>query len=165
MPAPIAHRRFRQVLSHVPTGVVAITASTGDGQAVGLLAGSFTSVSLDPPLVSFCAMRTSRAWQVIKAECTRFGVSVLAADQEHLGPLFSRPPEQRFDGIDWAERDGLPLLTGAVAWLSCGLHSVQEAGDHDLVLGVVHDLAELRGDADPMIFVRGGYPKLRRASA
>lgn len=164
MPASNTQHHFRRVLSHVPTGVVAITAITGEGRAVGLLAGSFTSVSLDPPLVSFCAMRTSRAWQAIKSECTRFGVSVLAADQDHLGPLFGRPPEQRFDGVEWTERGGLPLLDGAIAWLGCTFHSVQQAGDHDMALGAVDELEAL-SDADPMIFVRGGYPRLRQASA
>jgi 3-hydroxy-9,10-secoandrosta-1,3,5(10)-triene-9,17-dione monooxygenase reductase component len=149
---------YRHVLSHLPTGVAVITADA-DGP-VGLVVGSLTSVSMRPFLVSFCAQKTSRAWASIR-DRAHFGVNVLAASQRHLGRALSRPPAERFDGIDWTPREhGLPQLTGSLAWMACRAHAVYEAGDHDLVLGEVEDLDVLSGE-DPLVFLRGGYPALQ----
>ncbi|TDD96336.1 flavin reductase family protein [Actinomadura rubrisoli] len=148
---------FRHVLGHVPTGVAVITAVASTGPA-GFVVGTLTSVSLRPPLVSFCADVGSRAWSAMR-DGTHFGVNVLAADQSGLCGRFARPPAERFDGVGWSPcAHGLPRLDGALAWLCCARFSVQPAGDHDLVLALVEELEVLR-QADPLVFHRGSYSR------
>jgi flavin reductase (DIM6/NTAB) family NADH-FMN oxidoreductase RutF len=153
-------RAYREVLGHFPTGVTVVTAATVGGP-VGLSIASFTSVSLEPPLVGFLPARTSRSWPRIRA-VGRFCVNVLAADQEALARLFAAPHDERFDGVAWrpAPYSGAPLLDGAVAWVDCAIEAVVPAGDHHFVLGRVHDLGLENAAADPLVFFRGGYGTL-----
>ena len=152
---------YRHVLSHLPTGVAVITAHVGG--PVGFVVGSLTSVSMRPFLVSFCAQTTSRAWTSMSASA-HFGVNVLAASQRHIGRALSRPPSQRFDGVEWTPREhDLPQLAGSLAWMACRTHAVYNAGDHDIVLGEVESL-EVLSREDPLLFLRGGYPALAGAT-
>lgn len=147
---------FRQVLGQYPTGVCVITALADDGQPVGLVVGSFTSVSLDPPLVGFFPDKKSSSWPQIEA-AGHFCVNVLASDQTELCRQIARPGPDKFAGVEY-ERSAhnLPILAGATVSIECRLESVTEAGDHWLVLGHVLGL-EARRDADPMLFFKGQY--------
>jgi flavin reductase (DIM6/NTAB) family NADH-FMN oxidoreductase RutF len=146
---------FRHVLGHHPTGVAVITALGEDGLPLALVVGTFTSVSLDPPLVGFLPDRKSSTWPLIAA-AGRFAVNVLAADQaEECRSLAGRG--DKFAGVDWSLSPlGLPVLANAVATIECELESVLDAGDHVFVLGRVAALAALR-EGDPMLFWRGRY--------
>lgn len=127
---------YRHALGRFPTGV-AIVAARADGKTAGLLVNSFTSVSLDPPLVMWCLGLTSRTRPIFLNGPT-FAVSVLAHEQKPLITALSRPLEQRFDGI--AMRNGIgsaPIIEGAAAVFECRTFSISRAGDHDLVLGSV----------------------------
>jgi flavin reductase (DIM6/NTAB) family NADH-FMN oxidoreductase RutF len=150
--------RFRQVLGHFPTGVSVITA-IGGGQAVGLAIGSFFSISLDPPMVGFCAGRGSSTWPKIR-QAGRFCVNILGADQEEVSRVFASKEADKFAGLAWDHSPlGSPRLGGCLAWVDCELGAVHEAGDHDIVTGNVHDLG-VEAEGHPLIFFRGGYAGL-----
>lgn len=150
---------FRRVLGHFPTGIVLVTALCSDEEPVGLAVGSFASVSLDPPLVGFFVDRASTSWPRVQS-ANRFGVNVLAEDQQELCRAFAVSGGRKFDGVRWQPSPlGSPLLEGALAWLDCRLESVSDAGDHVAVLGAVHDLSVSR-DTNPLLFLKGGFPRL-----
>lgn len=148
--------RFRQVLGHFPTGVTVITAATADGP-VGLAVGSFFSVSLDPPLVAFCAAKSSTSYPKI-AGAGRFVVNVLAEDQEDVSRVFAASGTDKFAGLGHKPSPvtGSPVLSGVLAWIDCDAEAVHEAGDHWIVVGRVLEL-EVGHEGKPLIFFRGGY--------
>jgi flavin reductase (DIM6/NTAB) family NADH-FMN oxidoreductase RutF len=153
---------LRRVFGAFPTGVTAIAAFV-DGAPTGLAASSFTSVSLEPPLVSVCIARTSTTWPVLR-RAVRLGVSVLGAHQEQLGRQLSARTGDRFAGASWrASNGGEIVLDGASAWLDCSIEREIPAGDHDIVLLRVHDL-----DADrsvpPLVFHQSTFGRLQRAA-
>lgn len=155
MPSTFDSIMFRRVLSYYPTGVCAITAMP-EGHPVGLAIGSFTSVSLQPPLVGFFPDRSSTSWPMIAAE-KRFCVNVLAADQHDVCRALSAKGPDKFAGISYRLSPmGLPIVEGCLAWIDCDLRSAHEAGDHFAVLGAVRDLGVNR-DHRPLLFFQGGY--------
>ena len=147
---------FRQVLGSYPTGVCAITAIDADGNPAGMVVGTFTSVSLDPPLVGFLPDKSSSSWPAIE-KAGEFCVNVLASDQQGVCRQLARKGPEKFEGVDFAlSPSGLPVLANAVAQIDCSLYSVTEAGDHYFVLGLVRSLETVRADV-PMLFHRGRY--------
>lgn len=147
---------FRHILGHYPTGVCVITAMPDSGKPVGMVVGSFTSVSLDPPLVAFFPDRRSSSWPKIR-DTGRFCVNVLAHDQEWLCRRFAARMEDKFQDVSHRHSEaGVPILDDVVAWIDCSLHAVHEAGDHFIVLGEVEALS-IERSAKPLIFFRGGY--------
>ncbi|AXX31816.1 Nitrilotriacetate monooxygenase component B [Actinosynnema pretiosum subsp. pretiosum] len=151
----IDRARFRQVMGHVPTGVVVITSQDPGGRPVGLACNSFTSVSLDPPLVLFCAAGGSSTLPALRA-AGAFRVNVLEAGQESLCRRFATRGVDRFAGVDWTPAHGGPRLAGAVAGMDCAVLEEHAAGDHVIVVGRVLRLAETTGGA-PLVFHRGRY--------
>ena len=154
--APIDAAEFRQVLGHYPTGVAAITTIDTSGAALALVVGSFTSVSLDPPLVGFLPDKRSSSWPLIEAT-GKFAVNILASDQTALCRQLAGKGPDKFAGIEYTtSANGLPLLAGAIATIECRLADVVEAGDHYFVMGQVVAL-EIQRAGDPMLFYRGTY--------
>lgn len=150
---------FRRILGHYPTGVCAITATQADGMPVAMIVGSFTSVSLDPPLVAFFPDKGSTTWPKLEV-CGGFCVNVLADDQDQLcRRLASRTPD-KFEGVThhFSAR-GAPILDGALAWIDCSLYAVHEAGDHYIAIGQVHAL-DIHHPGAPLLFHKGGYGKV-----
>jgi 3-hydroxy-9,10-secoandrosta-1,3,5(10)-triene-9,17-dione monooxygenase reductase component len=147
---------FRDVLGSYPTGVCAVTSTRADGRPVGMIVGSFTSVSLDPPLVGFLPAKSSRTWPQI-GEVGGFCVNVLASDQQDVCRQLSARVEHKFAELahDPSEH-GMPLIKGALAYVDCALHSVTDAGDHWFVLGRVRTLRRAR-IANALLFFRGRY--------
>lgn len=152
-----AAARFRQVLGCFPTGVTVVTTVEG-GLPVGMAAGSFFSVSLDPPLVGFCVMTTSNTWPAIERSGS-FGVSILADDQTEVCRQLAKKGPDKFGGVAWspAPVTGSPLVDGAVAHLDCELEQQHLAGDHWIVVGRVRALELHRSEAEPLVFCRGGF--------
>lgn len=147
---------FRQVLGSYPTGVCAITARSPDGTPVGMVVGTFTSVSLDPPLVGFLPDKNSTSWPQIEA-AGRFCVNVLGSDQQEVCRRVAAKGAEKFAGLDIVISDhDLPIIAGSIARIECTIHSVTEAGDHWFVLGNVLHM-EVSRDEDPMLFHRGRY--------
>ena len=148
--------RFRQVLGHFPTGVTVITAASPAGP-VGLCVGSFASVSLDPPLVMFCAGKSSSSYPHIEA-AGHFCVNILSEDQEDIARVFASKGEDKFAGIGWrpSVATRAPVLHDVLAWIECNVEAVHEAGDHWIVVGRVLDL-EIGHEGGPLVFFRGGF--------
>jgi len=147
---------FRQVLGHHPTGVALISSVTAEGTPVGMIVGTFTSVSLDPPLVGFLPTRDSASFAEIE-KVGKFTVNILAHDQEPLCRALSRPAATKFDGVEWSPSgNGSPLLPGVVGSIDCTLESTTPAGDHYFVTGRVKSLAIHRPVA-PLLFFQGGF--------
>ena len=147
---------FRQVLGHYPTGVCVVAAIEPGGRPAGMAVGSFTSVSLDPPLVAFFPDRSSTSWPRLE-RAGRFCVNVLANDQEPLCRRFASKVADRFEGVSYRlSTAGSPILDHVVAWIDCVLHAVHEAGDHFIVLGRVIELDVVRPE-QPLLFFRGSY--------
>ena len=147
---------FRTVLGHYPTGVVIVTADSDDGPA-GLSIGSFTSLSLDPPLVLFCPAKTSTSWPKIE-KVGRFCVNILADDQEDVSRTFAGKGTDKFAGIGWRPSavTKSPIINGALAWIDCDVERVDDGGDHVVVIGRVRAL-DVERQAKPLVFFRGGY--------
>jgi flavin reductase (DIM6/NTAB) family NADH-FMN oxidoreductase RutF len=146
---------FRHVLGHYPTGVTVVTAMTPDNTPVGMVIGSFTSVSLDPPLVAFLPGRSSTTWPQIMASGA-FCVNVLSAGQQGLCRDFSAKAPERFERHRWrCAPSGSPILAGALAWIDCDIADVQITGDHYLVLGRVRELGTKKTTAAPLVFFQG----------
>jgi 3-hydroxy-9,10-secoandrosta-1,3,5(10)-triene-9,17-dione monooxygenase reductase component len=146
---------FRHVLGYFLTGVTVVSAMRGS-TPVGLTVGSFFSVSLDPPLVGFCASNTSATWPAIK-DAGRFCVNVLAAGQEDLGRRFAISSGDKFRGVSWTVTGGgSPRLANVLAWVDCELYAVHQAGDHEICLGRVTMLGT-SGHRQPLLFFRGEY--------
>ncbi|MEV5681462.1 flavin reductase family protein [Streptomyces sp. NPDC052179] len=153
---------FRHVLGHVPTAVCVVTATTPSGP-VGVTVGSFTSVSLDPPLVVFYVGLTSASAEAI-AGAGSFRVNVLAEDQQEVCMAFARRAADRFATGDWEfGAHTAPRLGGAAAWITCDVEGSFPAGDHVAVVGRVRDLSAARPPSKPLIFHRGRPARLDRA--
>lgn len=124
--------------------------------AVRMVVGSFTSVSLAPPLVAFLPGKASSSWSQMKAS-GQFCVNVLASDQIELCQAFSRKGDGKFEGVRYSLSDsGLPVLDDVIAYVECSTENEIDAGDHTIVIGLVKTLRSLR-DAPALIFYRGGY--------
>ena len=130
-------KALRQAFSVFPTGVSIVTARTGDDTPVGFTANSFTSVSLDPPLLLVCPGRYLSSFSVFE-NCERFAVNVLAEGQEALSDRFARFGGDRFAQIGWWDEAGMPpVLDGVAAHFLCATHRVIPAGDHIVLMGAV----------------------------
>lgn len=153
---PIDGAAFRRVLGHYPTGVCVVTAIEPDGNPAAMVVGSFTSVSLDPPLVAFFPDRCSTSWPRIE-RAGKFCVNVLGSHQQDLCRRFSAKGNDKFAGLDYRlSKRGSPVLDDVVAWIDCTLDATHEAGDHLIVLGRVCDLDIARAE-QPLLFFRGKY--------
>lgn len=147
---------YRQVLGQYPTGVCVVTAVEPDGSRVGFSVGSFTSVSLDPPLVAFFPDKRSGSWARIR-ECGSFCVNILSADQEDVCRRFASRGDDKFAGAAFRDAgSGAPILNGVVAWIDCDIETISEGGDHHIVVGRVREL-EIENPSLPLLFFQGGY--------
>ncbi len=146
---------FRKVLGNYPTGVCVITA-LNEGKPAGMVVGTFTSVSLDPPLVGFFPDKSSSSWPLIE-KAGHFCVNVMGSDQQDVCRSVSAKGEAKFVGVEYAVSDhNLPVIANSIASIECELYSVTEAGDHWFVLGRVLRMETVRED-DPMLFHLGRY--------
>ncbi|KOV74748.1 flavin oxidoreductase [Streptomyces sp. NRRL WC-3723] len=157
-------RCLRNVLGRFATGVVAVAGRdpvTGD--RAGLAANSFCSVSLDPPLVSFCVAHTSTSWPRIRS-AGLLAISILGAEQREAATRLATRGGDKFQGLPWhSSPGGAPILDGALAWLECTVEAEHPAGDHVIVVAHVNRLDALR-DGDPLLFFRGTFERLERGA-
>jgi 3-hydroxy-9,10-secoandrosta-1,3,5(10)-triene-9,17-dione monooxygenase reductase component len=156
VPAPVVDPQLmREVLGHFASGVTVVTAMTPDGPS-GFTCQSFSSLSLDPPLVAFAPARTSGTWPRLRS-AGRFCVNVLAEEQSGLSQAFARSGTDKFAGVSWAPSPhGSPMLDGVVAWIDSQLWAEYDGGDHTIAVARVLDLgADPR--RTPLVFHRGSY--------
>lgn len=161
--ALVTSQLFRQVLGHFATGITVVTVERELGQVHGMTANSFTSVSLDPPLVSICVDEESRLLSFLKTR-RRFGVSILKDSQQAFSGYFATgeqgPEADARLGIRYRwTASGIPVLEDALAQLTCNVVSEYLAGDHTIFLGEV-ETAEV-ADGQPLLYFRGQYRTLR----
>ncbi|GJF30563.1 monooxygenase [Kitasatospora sp. NE20-6] len=151
--------RFRHALGHFATGLTIVTALSGDGP-VGFTCQSFTSLSLDPPMIALAPGKASRSWPRIR-EAGAFCVNVLDAGQQDLCTAFATSGGDKFAAAPWSPgRNGAPRLAGSLAHVECRLVTAHDAGDHELVIGAVEDI-EVH-DGEPLLFYRGAFAGLSR---
>ena len=155
----IESRAFRQASAQFATGVTVVSFEI-DGEIRGMTANSFTSVSLDPPLVLFCVTKNSRTGLLVD-RIEQFCINVLGDDQRDVSAYFAsswkgvRPPFHTF--VSW---EGVRRLEGALAAFSCRQHRVYDGGDHWIVVGEVAAVDRAEHDARPLVFYKGGYVNL-----
>jgi len=155
--------KFRQVLGHFPTGVAVVTGVDAEGRPAGMAVGSFSSVSLDPPLVAFMPDKSSSSWPKFR-DSGSFCVNILGAEQEAVCRTFATRGGDKFAELSWQPASsGAPILDGVLAWIDCDTEVVHEAGDHYIVIGRVRQL-EIGTPALPLVFFQGGYGRFSSLS-
>jgi flavin reductase (DIM6/NTAB) family NADH-FMN oxidoreductase RutF len=153
-------QRLRHGFGAFPSGVAALAALI-DGVPLGIAASTFTSVSLDPPLVSVCVAHTSTTWPTLRT-ARRLGISILSADQEWAGRQLAGKQADRFAQLSWnATRDGAVLLEGASGWIETSIEQQVRAGDHDIIVLRVHDL-DADHDVSPLVFHASRFWRIQR---
>lgn len=146
---------FRQLCGYFATGVAVVTTTTPRRTPVGMTANSFSSVSLDPPLVSVCIDHQADMHRHL-LEADRFVINLLESRQEALSRRFAEERADRFEGVGFRlNRDGIPVLEDTLATIECERHSSLQAGDHTIVIGRV--VGGAPGSGRPLLFYRGGY--------
>ncbi len=148
-------RALRDAFGAFATGVTVVAGRDAAGNRVGLTANSFTSVSLDPPLLLVCPARTASALPALQAS-GRFSVNVLALDQQGIADRFTRRGIDRFADGGWSDWHGLPVLGGTCASFVCDLDAELDGGDHAILVGRVTAL-RTHPHAEPLLYVRGRY--------
>ena len=149
-------RQFRTTLGQFCSGVVIATGSLA-GVPAGFAAQSFTSLSLDPPLIALCPARTSSSWPKLR-DSGSFCINILAANQKPVCDLFAKSGIDKFSSLAWRPGvTGSPILDGVVAYIDCDLEAEHDAGDHTIAVGRVRDMAVLDETAAPLLFFRGTY--------
>ena len=148
---------FRQVMGRFATGVAIVTA-IDEGEPVGLTIQSFTSLSLEPPLVCFAPGKSSSTWTRIR-NAGVFCVNILGENQEALCRAFAASGTEKFNGVDFSDSPatGSPLLQGTLAWVDCVVDAIHDAGDHDLCIGRVSALGVTDSTAGPLLYYRSGF--------
>jgi flavin reductase (DIM6/NTAB) family NADH-FMN oxidoreductase RutF len=155
----IDSRAFRQASAQFATGVTVVAYEVG-GEVRGMTANSFTSVSLDPPLVLFCVTRSSKMG-VLVHDIPRFSINVLEDHQRDLSAYYAGawrkpdPPRHRF--VPW---EGVPRLEGSITAFGCRTHAIYDGGDHWIVVGEVIALERTPDECRPLVFYGGGYVAL-----
>lgn len=155
---PLDTRVLREVCGLFVTGVTIVT-SRAENEPVGVTINSFTSVSLEPPLILFCIHRMSRLWPAVE-QVKSFAVNILAEDQVDVCRAFARKGSSHFGGVrSCSGRTGVPILEDTLGYLECVVHRVVDGGDHLIVIGRVVDFNVQRTDG-PLTFFRSGHLRL-----
>lgn len=149
---------FRACLGQFATGVTVVTCSGDGGQPCGITANSFSSVSLDPPLVLWNIAKSSNSLQAF-LDASHFGVHILSEDQLPLSIQFSKSDHTLFNGVRFEKTEtGIPLLPGCLATFECSTHRIHDSGDHHIIVGHVDRFRWERGD--PLLFFSGRYRQI-----
>jgi flavin reductase (DIM6/NTAB) family NADH-FMN oxidoreductase RutF len=149
-------RRFRSTLSQFCSGVV-IATGTLRGAPAGFAAQSFSSLSLDPPLIALFPAKTSTSWPKLR-DSGSFCINILGAQQKAVCDLFAKTGIDKFAELAWRPGvTGSPVLEGVLAYIDCDLEAEHDAGDHAIAIGRVRDLEILEPDGAPLLFFRGRY--------
>jgi flavin reductase (DIM6/NTAB) family NADH-FMN oxidoreductase RutF len=151
-------RNLRQALGSFPTGVTVVSCLDKNNNPLGFTANSFTSVSLDPQLISICIDKES--FNIDTFSITEhFAVSILSESQQSISTTFATPNEERFKDIDWRSEDtGSPIISNAVAWFDCKTEQVVDAGDHLILIGKIISFDS--SPKTPLMYLRGNYVNL-----
>ncbi len=156
-------RHFRDCLGQFATGVAVVTSRDTDGHKVGITINSFSSVSLEPPLVLFSVARSAATHDVFTGDVRHFCINVLRNSQKELAERFAAPLDDRWEDTRFTDNGhGMPVLLGNISTFSCVRHAVHEGGDHSIIVGQVNAV-ELGETGDPLLYYGGAYARLDRA--
>ena len=151
---------LRSAFASFMTGVTVVTTVSESGAPVGFTANSFTSVSLDPPLLLVCPGKTLSSFSVFE-DCENFVVNILAEDQQDIANLFATPDTDRFSNIAWhKDAAGCPLIEGTAVHFSCSAHQRVEAGDHIVLIGRINEFSN--SGCQGLGYSKDGYFSLGR---
>jgi flavin reductase (DIM6/NTAB) family NADH-FMN oxidoreductase RutF len=154
-PPPVEPAVLRRTLRSLITGVTVVTTFDAEGKPRGFTANSFTSVSLEPPLVLVCIAHRAGSFPAFRA-ARHFAINILSESQAEISQRFASPLPDKFAGIECRdETDKAPLIAGSLAWLDCHRHDAVEAGDHLILIGEVTRLGHQ--DARPLGYCGGDY--------
>ena len=152
-------RAFRDALGCFATGVCIVTCCTADGTPHGVTVNSFSSVSLDPPLILFSLDRVNNSFRHFHA-AQAFAVNVLSSRQEGLSRDFARQTGDRFDGVAYDPgQTGAPVLPGSLAVFECARHATYDGGDHEIFVGRVENFL-CQPDDETLLYYRGRYRRV-----
>jgi flavin reductase (DIM6/NTAB) family NADH-FMN oxidoreductase RutF len=153
---------FRRALGSFATGVAVVTARDLAGALHGITVNSFSSVSLDPPLILFCLDKSALSFDAFR-QAGRFAVNVLCERQHELSIRFSTAAADKWEGIDYDLWPGdLPVLRGCLANMACRRATLYEGGDHIIILGQVEQL-QVEAEGDPLVYFQSGYRSIGSA--
>lgn len=157
--APVSPDEFRRACGRFATGVTVASVLDAHGQPHGLTVNSFSSISLDPPLILICLGHAVTLIDMFR-ESRHFGISMLAEHQRDLSQRFATKGQDRFDGLEWYRGEtGVPLLSGTLAAVECTVRQRITAGDHDIFIGEM--LRAEINTGDPLIYFASQYRALR----
>jgi 3-hydroxy-9,10-secoandrosta-1,3,5(10)-triene-9,17-dione monooxygenase reductase component len=147
---------FRRALGCFCTGVAVVT-GIDQSEPLGFTVQSLVSLSLSPPLIGMSPAKTSGTWKRIRPS-RRFCVNILSSEQTALCETFASKRADRFLGVSWGwSANGLPVLEHVMAYVCCRLETEHETGDHFFTVGRVQEIATLRDEAEPLLFLRGAF--------
>jgi 3-hydroxy-9,10-secoandrosta-1,3,5(10)-triene-9,17-dione monooxygenase reductase component len=149
---------LRRLMAHWATGVSVLTSQLEDREPRGCTANAVTSLSLDPLLVLACFDLGSNTLEAVR-RTGRFGVNILAHDQEEVSRRFAGKGQRKFEGLAHHVIEGVPIIDGALAWMACEVREEMEGGDHAIVIGAPL-LGDVREDAHPLVFFRRRYGRV-----
>lgn len=159
VPSADTSRAYRDVLGCFATGVTVVTAAAGS-RPVGMTVNSFSSISLDPPLILWSPSKTSNRYPTFEA-AQYFAVHVLTTGQLDLALAFAKD-SHAFDGLDWtADSNGVPIFDSCLARFDCQMHTTHDGGDHAIVVGRVLRANVFGGD--PLVFASGSFGRFQAA--
>jgi flavin reductase (DIM6/NTAB) family NADH-FMN oxidoreductase RutF len=157
-PESLTKIEFCRACAKFPTGVTIVTVLDADANPHGMTASSFTSVSLEPPLVLVCVSHRASVLAHLR-RAQHIGINILSENQQDLSAHFARPGRDRFTGVEWEPgHGGVPLISRALARFQCSIHRMVDAGDHTILIAEVLD-ADYR-DGPPLVYFSSGYHKL-----
>lgn len=153
---------LRRCLGRFATGVTVVTCADAEGHPYGITANSFSSVSLEPPLVLWNIAKISNSLQAY-LDAERFAFHVLTDKQQHLAEHFAQTDHSRYEGIDYAmSDDGVPILPDVLARFDCRTDRIVDGGDHHIIIGEILDF--VFSEDDPLVFYRGEYRRMPKAT-
>jgi flavin reductase (DIM6/NTAB) family NADH-FMN oxidoreductase RutF len=156
----IDSRSFRRWFGGFATGVTVATARDGAGKIAGITINSLTSVSLEPPLVLFCLVRSAHVYQTFR-RAPHFAINILGDGQEFLSRYFADPRHHAVPDNIWdRDRKECPILRHTLGWMVCRRTKIYKAGDHDIIIGETVALHRNSGPLKPLLYFHGRYRKI-----
>ena len=152
-------KELRFAFGNFATGITIVTSLDADGEPLGITANSFSSVSLDPPLVLFSVDRGAYSLEAFQIS-RRFAINILSTDQEDMSNRFAKASVDKWSGVDFETWEtGCPILTGSLASFDCRTWQTYDGGDHVIFVGEVEQMS-LNTDREPLLFFRGRYDRV-----
>ena len=156
----IDQREYRNAVGCFATGVTIVTTLDQDGEKVGITANSFSSLSLDPPLILFCIDAKINSFQAFEAS-SHFNINVLREDQMDISNIFARSSDDKWEGVEHRYgENGCPTFDGSIAVLECDKHAIYEGGDHLIMVGQVTKMDYDDDDCRPLLYYKGAYANI-----